>query len=83
MYTNITVADRLFRIAISLGLVLAVLSMSGPVGSLVYALFVSIYLGITAFIGWDPVNALLNPSPSPQEKPAAKQGYHHGRLATR
>jgi hypothetical protein len=59
MYTNISVVDRAFRIAISLGVVVAVLSMSGPVGGLVYALFVSAYLGITAFIGWDPVSALM------------------------
>jgi hypothetical protein len=79
MYTNITVIDRAFRIAISLGVVLAVLNMSGPLGSMVYALFVSIYLGITAFIGWDPIAALMG---RVSKGVSARPAHVHGRLVT-
>jgi hypothetical protein len=36
-----------------------VLNLSGPLGVLTIMPFISIYAGITGFIGWDPVTALL------------------------
>jgi hypothetical protein len=60
MYTNINYVSRFLRVALSLGLVFAVLNAAGPLGALVYAPFVSIYAGITGFIGWDPLYALVS-----------------------
>jgi len=57
---NISTFNRVLRITLSLGIVVAVLNMSGPVGNLVYALFISLYVGLTASIGWDPMIALMN-----------------------
>jgi hypothetical protein len=59
MYTNINIMNRVGRVVLSVGLVFAVMSVSGPLGTLVALPFVSIYAGITGFIGWDPVAALL------------------------
>jgi hypothetical protein len=72
MYTNIGIVNRVLRMALSLGLVFTILSMSGPLGALVYLPFVSIYAGLTAFIGWDPVHALLGQVPQ-----QTKSGHHH------
>ncbi len=60
MYNNISISGRIFRIALSTGLIVAVLNSTGPLGAMVYLPFVSIYAGLTAFIGWDPVNAIAN-----------------------
>lgn len=79
MYTNINTINRVSRIVLSLGIVYAVLSMSGPLGALVYAPFISIYAGITGFIGWDPVNELISKR---RASPAANLAHvHHGELA--
>ena len=60
MYSNINTVNRIARLALSLGLIFIVLSLSGPLGALAYLPYVSIYTGITAFIGWDPAIALMN-----------------------
>ena len=75
---NISTLNRIFRIALSLGLIVAVLNGSGPLGAMAYLPFISIYAGLTAFIGWDPVNALV----SKLEKVLAiKHSHtHHGDL---
>ena len=59
MYSNINTVNRIARLALSLGLIFIVLSLGGPLGALAYLPFVSIYTGITAFIGWDPAIALM------------------------
>ncbi len=76
MYTNISSLNRVLRIVLSLGLVFTVLSMSGPLGALVSLPFVSIYAGITGFIGWDPVIALM--SDVHQKLTAKPTHIHHG-----
>jgi hypothetical protein len=60
MYTNITTINRVSRVALSIALVMAVVNMTGPLGVLTVMPFISIYAGITGFIGWDPIAALLN-----------------------
>jgi hypothetical protein len=60
MYTNISNMNRAARIVLSLGLVFAVLNATGPLGALVALPFISIYAGITGFVGWDPVSALAS-----------------------
>lgn len=76
MYTNISNLNRVLRTVLSLGLVFAVLSMSGPLGALVSLPFISIYAGITGFIGWDPVIALIN---DVHQKLTTKPTHiHHG-----
>ncbi len=79
MYTNISILNRVFRIALSLGLIFTILSMSGPLGAMLYAPFFSIYAGITAFIGWDPVNALM--SKVQEWLTDTTTHVHHGGLA--
>ena len=80
MYTNISIYGRVIRIALSIGLVMAVMNMSAPLGAMVYLPFISIYAGITGFIGWDPVNAVVKQF---QEQAMSKPGYvHHDRLIT-
>jgi hypothetical protein len=71
---NINTLNRAARIALSLGIVVTVLGMSGPVGNLVYAIFVSIYAGLTGFIGWDPAMALMDKM---HKKSADKVGHVH------
>jgi hypothetical protein len=79
MYTNISNMNRVARIVLSLGLVFAVLNAAGPLGALVVAPFISIYAGITGFIGWDPVSALMSQA---REASAAKPAHvHHDGLA--
>jgi len=68
---NISTSGRVFRIALSLGLVMVTISSAAPLDQLVYLPFISIYAGITGFIGADPVNALMNKI---SEKIAAKPG---------
>jgi len=77
---NITILNRTFRIALSLGLIFVTLNMSGPLGTVVYALFISIYAGITASIGWDPLIALMG---SIDKKSSLKlvHGHHSGLVA--
>ena len=76
---NINTLNRTFRIALSLGLVVVALNMTGPLGDVAYALFVSIYAGITGFIGWDPVIAFLSKF---SWKPVVKQAHTPNRLVT-
>jgi hypothetical protein len=79
MYTNITTINRVSRVALSVALVLAVVNLSGPLGVLTIMPFISIYAGITGFIGWDPISALLNQV----EVKAANQAFdrHYGLAA--
>jgi hypothetical protein len=56
--SNISTLNKIFRIVLILGLIAVVLNGSGPLGAMVYLPFISIYAGITAFIGWDPVHAV-------------------------
>jgi len=75
---NISTLNRIFRIVLSLGLIAVVLNGSGPLGAMVYLPFISIYAGITAFIGWDPVNALAK---KPEKAITATHSHtHHGDL---
>jgi len=77
---NINILDRTLRIVLSLGIVLVMLNMSGPLGIAAYAVFVSIYAGITGFIGWDPVISLMSKT---DKKVSATHGHaHHGKLVT-
>jgi len=57
---NISISGRVFRIALSIGLILTVLNSGSPLGNMVYLPFAAIYAGITGFIGWDPVNKLAS-----------------------
>jgi hypothetical protein len=57
---NINTINRVLRVVLSLGIVVVVLGMTGPVGNLAYAFLVSIYAGLTGFIGWDPAIALMD-----------------------
>ncbi len=76
---NISITNQVLRLALSLGIVFAVLNASGPIGSLVYALFLSAYAGITAAIGWDPAIALLDLI---HHKMAERSAHrHHDHLA--
>lgn len=74
---NINTLDRTLRMALSLGLVLIALNMSGPIGTLAYAVFVSIYAGITAAIGWDPMIAAMSNS---DKQSVGKRHTSHGNL---
>jgi hypothetical protein len=79
MYTNISNMNRAARVVLSLGLVFAVLNAAGPLGALAVLPFISIYAGITGFIGWDPVSAFMNQAfEAPEAKPVH---VHHDGLA--
>ncbi len=60
MYNNISISDRVFRMAVCYGLIFFVVSGSGPIGALAYLPLISIYLGITSLIGWDPLSAVVS-----------------------
>ncbi len=80
MYTNISTSDRLFRLVVSLGLILSVVSGTGPIGAMAYLPIIALYPGLTASTGWDPVIAL---SKQLREKSAAKpRNARHGQLVT-
>ena len=77
---NINIFDRTLRIVLSLGIVLAFLNMSSPLGTAAYAVFVLMYAGITAAIGWDPVIALMGKT---DKKVSVHRSHaHHGKLVT-
>ncbi len=80
IYNNISTSGRIFRIVLSVGLVMFVMNSAAPLGNLAYLPFVSIYAGITGFIGADPVNALASMI---SKKMAAKPSYaRHGGMVT-
>ncbi len=60
MYTNISTSDRVFRLIVSYLLIFTVVGGSGPIGAMAYLPLIAIYTGITAFIGWDPISALVS-----------------------
>ncbi len=57
---NISLLNRAFRLLVTFAIVFSVLSVDGPIHNLVYALFISIFTGLTAFIGWCPAVALMD-----------------------
>lgn len=72
MYTNISTSDRVFRLIVSYLLIFTVVSGTGPIGAMAYLPLIAIYPGITAFIGWDPISALMSKR---AERKAAKTSY--------
>jgi len=72
MYNNISISGRVFRIALSTGLILTVLNSGAPLGAMVFLAFASIYAGITGFIGWKPINKLASVV---EEKMQGKTSY--------
>jgi len=75
---NLSTLNRVLRVALSIGIVVTVLLMSGPVGNLAYAILVSIYAGLTGFLGWDPAIALMDKA---HEKASEKTSHtHHDHL---
>lgn len=71
---NVTYAERILRGYVSIALLVAAILIP-EIGS--YSLFaltqVALYLGLTAFIGWDPIYAMLKQPASrvPAQAPAA------------
>ncbi len=57
---NIGTVERALRMAVTLGIVVAVLNVNGELGYLALLPLLAIYTGITAFIGWDPIEALAD-----------------------
>ena len=80
IYNNISTSGRIFRIALSVGLVMLVMNSAAPLGNLAYLPFVSIYAGITGFIGADPVNTLA--SMISKKMGAIPRYARHGGMAT-
>lgn len=60
MYRNISTSDRVLRFLVSYLLIFTVVSSTGSLGAMAYLALISIYPGITALIGWDPVSALMS-----------------------
>ncbi len=54
---NISTGERVIRMAVTAGLIGTVLTHSGDLGYLTLLPLMSVYTGLTAFIGWDPVVA--------------------------
>jgi len=74
---NISISGGIFRVTLSVGLILVVMNSNAPLNDAVYLAFVSIYAGITGFIGWDPVNAIMD---RVSEKLIAKNRAQNTRL---
>lgn len=58
-YTNLSIGERAFRVALGLGMILTVLAGSGPLGLTSLIPIIAIYPLMTASIGWDPIYRLL------------------------
>jgi len=58
--TNLDTAERVLRIAVTMGFIAALLNYNGTLGYLTLIALFAIYTGITAAIGWDPIDALIN-----------------------
>jgi len=57
--TNQSVAQRAFKLFASLGMIAATLSTVEPLGWRVIIPLLAIYPGLSALIGWDPLNAIM------------------------
>jgi len=57
--TNLDTAERVLRVTVTMGLIAAVLNYNGTLGYLTLIPLFAIYTGITAAIGWDPIDALV------------------------
>ncbi len=57
--TNLDTAERVLRITVTMGLIAAVLNYNGTLGYLTLVPLLAIYTGITAAIGWDPIDDLV------------------------
>ena len=57
--TNQSVAQRVFMLFASLGMIAATLSTAEPLGWRVIIPLLAIYPGLSAFIGWDPLTSVM------------------------
>jgi len=69
--TNLEAGERALRMVVTLATVLAVLNVNGELGYMTLLPLFAIYTGITAVIGWDPIDALisnLKSTPAPDNR---------------
>jgi len=56
---NQSIAQRTFMLFVSLVMIVATLSSAGPLDWRVILPLLAIYPGVSAFIGWDPLSAVM------------------------
>jgi len=56
---NQSIAQRAFMLFASLGMIAATFSSAGPLEWRVIVPLLAIYPGVSAFIGWDPLSAVM------------------------
>lgn len=56
---NQSIAQRVFMLFASLVMIVATLSTAGPLEWRVILPLLAIYPGVSAFIGWDPLSAVM------------------------